>query len=276
MPIYKPVTVITGASSGIGVELAKIFAAAGDEVALVARRESELNALADAIAKAGHVRPHVIAIDLGRVDAPARIGHELLARGLEPAVVVNNAGFGLLGDVAALDRGEQLAMIDLNVRTLTDLSLRWVESIARHHGGILNVASVAGFFPGPGMAVYYATKAFVLSFTEALHSELKSRGIRVTVLCPGPVETEFQARAGIGKPMGGSFLGRSAQRVAREAYEGLLRGRRLVVPGFGNKLIALMPRFLPRGFLLANVHKSQLSRPRGEPENAPRHPAQAP
>jgi short-subunit dehydrogenase len=276
MPIYKPVTVITGASSGIGAELAKIFAAAGDELALVARRESELNTLADTIAKAGHVRPHVIPIDLGRVDAPARIGHELLGRGLEPAVVVNNAGFGLLGDVTALDRGEQLAMIDLNVRTLTDLSLRWVESIARHRGGILNVASVAGFFPGPGMAVYYATKAFVLSFTEALHSELKPRGIRVTVLCPGPVETEFQARAGIGKAMGGGFLGRSAQRVAREAYEGLLRGRRLVVPGFGNKLITLMPRFLPRGFLLANVHKSQLSRPRGEPESAPRRPAQAP
>jgi len=273
MAIYKPVTVITGASSGIGAELARIFAAAGDEVALVARREPELHALADAIAKAGHGRPHVIPIDLGRVDSPARIGHELLARGLEPAVLVNNAGFGLLGDVAALDRGEQLAMIDLNVRTLTDLSLRWIDSIGRHRGGLLNVASVAGFFPGPGMAVYYATKAFVLSFTEALHSELKPRGIRVTVLCPGPVPTEFQARAGIGKLMGGGFLGRSAERVAREGYEGLLRGHRLVVPGFGNKLVTLLPRFLPRGFLLANVHNSQKARPHVAPESWPRRPA---
>ena len=277
MPIYKPVTVITGASSGIGAELARIFAAAGDEVALVARREPELNMVADAIAKAGHARPHAIPMDLGLVDSPARIGHELLARGLEPAVVVNNAGFGLLGDVADVDRGEQLAMIDLNVRTLTDLSLRWVDSIARHRGGILNVASVAAFFSGPRMAVYHATKAFVLSFTEALHSELKPLGIRVTVLCPGPVETGFQARAGIGKGMAGGFLGCSAERVAREAYEGLLRGHRLVVPGFGNKLVTLMPRFLPRGFLLARVHDSQKSRAQPpQAESWPRRPAKRP
>jgi short-subunit dehydrogenase len=277
MSIYKPVTVITGASAGIGAELAKVFAASGDEVAIVARREAELNALADRIARAGHRRPHVIPIDLGRVDSPARIAHELLARGLEPAVVVNNAGFGLLGDINELDRAEQLAMIDLNVRTLTDLSLRWIDSITRNRGGILNVASVAAFFPGPRMTVYYASKAYVLSFTEALHSELKPRGVRVTALCPGPVNTEFQARAGISAGLSGGFLGCSAERVAREGYEGLLRGHRLVVPGFGNKLVTLLPRILPRGFLVAMVHNSQRSRGAAQAaEGWPRRPVKRP
>ncbi len=111
--------------------------------------------------------------------------------------MVNNAGFGLLGEAAELDRARQLAMIDLNIRALTDLSLRWLDSIKRHRGGILNVASIAGFLPGPGMAVYHATKAYVLSFTEALHEELKADGVRVCALCPGPVETEFFERAGL-------------------------------------------------------------------------------
>ena len=120
----------------------------------------------------------------------------MTAQGAEPQFVVNNAGFGLVGLAASLDRDEQLQMIDLNVRALTELSLAFVDSLARNRGGLLNVGSMAGFLPGPGMAVYYATKAYVLSFSEALHSELKPRGIRVAVLCPGPVPTEFAARAG--------------------------------------------------------------------------------
>ena len=128
---------------------------------------------------------------------PAMIADELRTRGLEPNFVVNNAGFGLVGAAAELDRAEQLAMIDLNARALTDLSLRFIDSLARHRGGILNVASVASFLPGPGLAVYYATKAYVLSFSEALHHELKPKGMRVTALCPGPVATEFQTRAGM-------------------------------------------------------------------------------
>ena len=158
---------------------------------LTARREAQLQALADEIAAAGHARPHVIAADLGVAGRPGAAGGGPRAAGLEPAIVVNNAGFGLLGEAADLDRARQLAMIDLNIRALTDLSLRWLDSITRHRGGILNVASIAGFLPGPGMAVYHATKAYVLSFTEALHQELKSDGVRVCALCPGPVETEF-------------------------------------------------------------------------------------
>ena len=152
-------------------------------------------------------------------------------------------------------------MIDLNIRALTDLSLSFVDSLARHRGGILNVASVAGFLPGPGSAVYYASKAFVLSFSEALHRELKPRGIRVTCLCPGPVATEFQARAGIAEAAPPWPLAVSAERVAEAGYRGLMRGQRVVVPGLANKLLAaLAPRFVPRGILLAQLDARQLKR----------------
>ena len=139
----------------------------------------------------------VIAADLPQPDAARRLGEALAPPGAEPQYMVNNAGFGLVGHAVHRDRAEQLAMIDLNVRVLTELSLAFVDSLARHKGGILNVGSMAGFLPGPGMAVYYASKAYVLSFTEALHSELKPRGIKVAVLCPGPVPTEFAERAGV-------------------------------------------------------------------------------
>ena len=186
MANLRPVTVITGASSGIGAALARVFARNGHALALVARREDRLHALADEIAAAGGVKPLVIVADLQRGDAVRAIGDALAAQGAEPQFIVNNAGFGLVGSAASLDRDEQLAMIDLNIRALTDLSLGFVDSLARHRGGILNVGSMAGFLPGPGMAVYYATKAYVLSFSEALHSELKRRGVRVTRALPGP------------------------------------------------------------------------------------------
>jgi len=146
------------------------------------------------------------------------------------------------------------------VRALTDLSLAFVESLARRKGGILNVASTAAFFPGPGMAVYYATKAYVLSFSEALHQELKPRGIRVTALCPGAVPTEFQARAGMARDFLPSFTARSAELVARQAYRGLKEGRLVVVPGWPNKLAAMLAPLSPRSLLLRTVHSYQTSR----------------
>jgi len=246
----RPVTLVTGASAGIGAALARVFAAKGHEVALLARRALQLTTLADSIESAGHKRPHILAIDLARADASTRIDDEMRGRDLEPQYVVNNAGFGLLGRAAELDRGEQLAMIDLNVRVLTDLSLRFVDSLTRQRGGILNVASVASFLPGPGMAVYHATKAYVLSFSEALHQELTPQGVRVTALCPGPVVTEFQARAGIPESYFPRFLARSAERVARDGYNGLMRGQRLVVPGAENKIATFLPRLLPRALVL--------------------------
>ena len=191
---------------------------------MVARREQALAALADAIAAKGATRPTVLPADLARADATQAIAKALDQRGLEPDVVVNNAGFGLLGAADTLDRAEQLAMIDLDVRALTELSLAFVDSLKRRKGGILNVASIAAFMPGPGMAVYYASKAYVLSFSEALYQELKPKGVRVTVLCPGPVPTEFQARAGLAADAFPRILARSPEQVARDGYRGLKEG----------------------------------------------------
>jgi short-subunit dehydrogenase len=255
----QPITVITGASSGIGAALAREFARNGHALALVARREDRLRALADEIAAAGGARPLVVVADLQNNGAARAIGEALAAFGAEPQYIVNNAGFGLVGTAVTLDRAEQLAMIDLNVRTLTDLSLAFVDSLARHGGGILNVGSMAGFLPGPGMAVYYATKAYVLSFSEALHSELKARGVRVSVLCPGPVPTEFAVRAGLEKSQP-SFLSQSAEHMAQAGYRGLMRGQRTIVPGLLNKLITLLIRVFPRRLLLAIVDNRQSRR----------------
>jgi short-subunit dehydrogenase len=255
MPTFKAVTLITGASSGIGAALARIFAENGHEIALVARREPSLAALADEIAASGGQRPHVLSIDLARADAAARLSHDLRGRGLEPEIVVNSAGFGLFGRAAELDRDEQLAMIDLNIRALTDLSLRFVESLARHRGGLLNVASIAGFVPAPRMAVYHATKAYAVAFGEALHCELAPRGVRVTTLCSGPVETEFQPRAGLARGQYPRGLTRAADRVARDGYRGFVNGQRVVIPGFGNKLVVGLARFLPRTFILRSCER---------------------
>ena len=255
MAALKPVTLITGASAGIGAALAHQFASNKHELVLVARRTTALNELAGAIETRGLPRPQVITADLTKSDAPSLIADELRTRELEPNFVVNNAGFGLVGAAAELDRAEQLAMIDLNARALTDLSLRFVDSLARHRGGILNVASVAGFMPGPGLAVYYATKAYVLSFSEALHHELAPKGIRVTALCPGPVATEFQTRAGMPKGYFPSILDRSVERVARDGYDGLMAGKRVVIPGYPNRVAAFLPRLAPRGIVLAMMNR---------------------
>ena len=248
-----PVVVITGASSGIGAALARVFAAHGHELVLVARRQDRLNALADEIAAAGRTRPTVLTVDLERRDAASVIAAELSAKAMEPAVVVNNAGFGLSGAAAAVSRDEQLAMVDVNVRALTELSLMFVDSLTRHRGGILNVASLAAFLPGPGMAVYYASKAYVLSFSEALHRELLDRGVRVTTLCPGPVPTEFQARSGIQLNPAARALELSAERVAQIGYDAFMRGKRVVVAGAGNRIAVSLMRLVPNALLLRLV-----------------------
>ena len=260
MPSLRPVTLITGASAGIGVELARVFAGHGHELALVARREERLRALADEIAAIGPRRPIVIAADLASPGAVQKIAGELRAHGTEPQYLVNNAAFGLVGLAGTRDRDETLQMIDVNARTLTELSLAFVEPLARHKGGLLNVGSVAGFLPGPGMAVYYATKAYVLSFTEALHSELKPRGVRVTLLAPGPVPTEFAERAGVRGGLAPGLLTKSARAVAEEGYRGLMAGSRLVVPGLGNKLVLLLLRLVPRRMALRAVARRQSER----------------
>ena len=274
MAALHPVTLVTGASAGIGAALARKFAANGHDLALVARNEAKLSALADEIAATGKTRPVVIAMDLTRIDSPVRLGHELGSRGLEPQIVVNNAGFGLLGAATELDRAEQLAMIDLNIRALTDLSLRFVASLARHKGGVLNVGSVAGFLPGPGMAVYYASKAYVLSFSEALHRELAPRGVRVSVLCPGPVPTEFQARAGLDDVSAKSLLGCTPEEIADVGYDGFMAGKRVILPDLANKAVPFVLRLLPRSLILAMADVTGKRKRRRDEEVWPRRRAE--
>ncbi|HRO01700.1 SDR family oxidoreductase [Nitrobacter sp.] len=258
--MIHPVTLITGASSGIGAEFARVFAANGHRLALVARRADRLHALAAEIVASGRMAPIVISCDLGETGAAERIAAALTAEGVEVKYLVNNAGYGLSGHAAELDHADQLAMIDLNVRALTDLSLRFSESLIRLRGGILNVGSIAGFLPGPGMAVYYASKAYVLSFSEALRGELGPRGVHVTVVCPGPVPTEFQARAGVKSSFHSSILQVSAKDVALEGYRGLMADKRAVLPGLGGKMLPLLLRLVPRDAVLRAVAAFQARR----------------
>jgi hypothetical protein len=256
--VTERVTLITGASAGIGRELARVFAAHGHRIALVARRADRLTTLADEIATAGGAKPIVIPCDLEQPDAGDKIAAALAGEGVEVEYVVNNAGFGLFGNAVELDRAEQLNIIAVNVRAMTELSLRFSDSLIKHRGGILNVGSIAGFLPGPGMAVYYASKAYVLSFTEALRGELASRGVRVTALCPGPVPSEFQARAGFKPGFDSAVLNVAACDVAKDGYRGLMANKRAVLPGLGIKIVPLMLRLFPRGFILAAVGRFQL------------------
>ncbi len=256
--MIERVTLITGASAGIGTELARVFAANGHRLALVARRADRLEALANEISSKSGSKPIVIACDLEAADAGDKIAAALSAEGVEVDHLVNNAGFGVFGDAIERDRGEQLGIIDVNIRALTDLSLRFAEQIVGNKGGILNVGSVAGFLPGPGMAVYYASKAYVISFTEALRAELAHRGARVTVLCPGPVPTEFQARAGFAPGFDSAILDVSSADVAAAAYRGLMANKRAVLPGFGIKIVPFLLRLFPRGFILGAVGRFQM------------------
>jgi short-subunit dehydrogenase len=260
LTVTERVTLITGASAGIGAELARVFAANGHRVAISGRREDRLAALANEIAVSSKAAPIVIPCDLEQAGASDQIAAALSAAGVEVEYMVNNAGFGLFGASNRLDRVAQLGMIAVNVKALTDLSLRFSDSVIRHRGGILNVASVAGFLPGPGMAVYYASKAYVLSFTEALRGELAPYGVRVTALCPGPVPSEFQTRAGIKPGIDSALLSVPPAEVAEEAYRGLMANRRAVLPGLGVKLVPFLLRFFPRGFILAAVGRLQLGK----------------
>jgi short-subunit dehydrogenase len=258
--VTERVALITGASSGIGTELARVFASHRHRLALVARRADRLQALADEIVALGGTAPLLIPCDLEAHDVGDQIAAALTQAGFEVEYIVNNAGFGMFGLATEMDRAQQLGMVDVNVRVLTDLSLRFADSIIRNKGGILNVASIAGFLPGPGMAVYYASKAYVLHFTEALHQELGSKGVRVTALCPGPVPSEFQKRAGFKPGLDSAILNVSAADVAEAGYRGLMAGKRVVLPGLGIKMVPFLLRFFPRGFVAGAVARLQLRR----------------
>jgi short-subunit dehydrogenase len=248
----KGTALVTGASVGLGRELAQLFAADGHDVVLVARRKAELEALAARLVAERGVKAHVLPQDLADGAAPDRLAAELLRRGIEVDFLVNNAGFGALGRFAELDVGRQLDMIRVNVLALTHLTRLLVPGmIARGRGRILNLGSTAGFQPGPGMTVYYATKAFVNSFTEALAFELRGTGVTATVSCPGATATEFGDVSGNGKSRLFKARVMSAPVVAAHAYAAMMAGKSLAIPGMGNKAIIQVQRVSPRAAVRA-------------------------
>ena len=243
---------ITGASSGIGLELAKLFARDGYDLVLVARRREKLETLGKDLTTRHGIRCTAIAADLADPTAPAEIARQLAAASVAVDVLVNNAGFGELGLFADTDLDTVRRMIEVNVTALTVLTKLFLPGmLARRRGRILNVASTAGFAPGPLMAVYYATKAYVISVSEALSEELRGSGVSVTVLCPGPTITEFQAVAHMESARLFRMPGvMDAQSVARAGYAGLMRGKRMVVPGLLNQVLPLVIRFSPRAMVV--------------------------
>ncbi|HEY7960214.1 MAG TPA: SDR family oxidoreductase [Sphingomicrobium sp.] len=238
----EKVALVTGASAGLGVEFARQLSKRGHRLVLAARRKERLKEL---VAELGNAR--AVAIDLSKKDSAAKLVADLNANGETVNLLINNAGFGLIGRFARAEPGRLRQMIDLNVGTLTDLCRAAVPGmIERKSGGIINVASTAAFQPGPNMAVYFATKAFVLSLTEALHEELKPHGIRVTCLCPGPTRTEFGDVAGFGGNALFDKVAMNSPEVVSAGLDGLERNKAVVVPGVVNKIGAGSTRFAPR------------------------------
>lgn len=257
LPAPSPTTaaLVTGASSGIGADLARQLAARGHNVVLVARRADRLEALASELRDAHPgVRAEALACDLIDPDATDALPGRIEALGLEVSVVVNNAGYGSAGPFAELDVESEAEMVRLNCEAVVRLSGAYVPKlIARDGGGaILIVASSAGMQPIPGQATYAATKAFALSFAEGLHAELSDQGVAVTALCPGPIETEFAARAGLTEAFAGvpAFARVSSEDCARAAIDGLAKNKRVVVPGLAIKGVTFGGRYTPRAVLL--------------------------
>ena len=240
-------TLITGASAGLGEGFARAFAAQGEDLILTARRAERLEALAAELREKHGVAVHLFPADLAQPDAPGQLLAAIAAAGLTIDQLVNNAGYGAQGAFAEGDAADQLGMIDLNCRALVALTRGVLpDMVARRAGGVLNIASTAAFQPGPWMAVYYATKAFVLSFSEAVHEEVKGHNVRVAALCPGPTRTEFADRAGLGdSPLFRRFA-RSSDTVVRDGLKALAGNQAMRISGAANAFMAESIRFTPR------------------------------
>jgi short-subunit dehydrogenase len=249
---------ITGASGGIGLELARIHAAKGDDLILVARTGSKLEMLKTDLEKKFNIKVHCIVKDLAVKDAGREVYAEVKRKGLSVNYLINNAGFGDFGLFADSDWNKQERMINLNITALAHLTrLILPDMIAMGGGKIMNVASLAAFQPGPSMSVYFATKAFVLSFSEAVNNEVRDKGISVTALCPGPVETNFHAVT-IGDPeLVKERKMASAKEVAEFGYRSMIKGKPVAIPGFKTSLMAFAVRFFPREFIVRMVRKIQ-------------------
>ena len=253
---------ITGASAGLGEGFARSLAAEGHDLILTARRADRLETLAAELRAAHGVTVTILVADLGQPEAPAKLLADIAAAGLTIDTLINNAGFGARGGVAELDGAVQLGMIDLNCRALVALAQGVLpQMIARRSGAILNLASVASFQPGPWMAVYYASKAFVLSFSEALHEEVKDKGVRVAALCPGPTRTEFADVAGLGETPLFTRLASDPDAVVRDGLAALRANQAVKVSGVMNLMMTEGIRFTPRA--LARRIAGSLQKARG-------------
>jgi short-subunit dehydrogenase len=245
-------TLITGASSGIGEAFARALAARGTNLLLVARSEDKLIRLCAELGRTRNVDCQQVALDLSKEESPARLFDETKARGLEIDLLINNAGFGSMGEFATLDLPQELNMLDLNMRSLVELTHRFLQPMReRKSGAIINVASTAGFQPVPYMATYAATKAFVLSFSEALWEENRPYGIEVMALCPGVTETGFFAASHIQKPPARTV--ETPEQVVETALRGLKRRKSSIISGAPNKLMVATERFMPRSFVLRTI-----------------------
>jgi len=254
-PFLAPRTVlITGASSGIGLELAHLFAHDGYRLVLVARSRGALRELGDELQARYSVQVRISPKDLAHPASPGELYQELQEAGIVLDVLVNNAGFGGNGPFLTTEWNNEAEMIQVNITALTHLTKLFLPQVRAREGKVLNVASVAAFLPGPFMAVYYASKAYVLSFSEALAEELNGTGTTVTCLCPGPVETNFQKRAGTattGLARGPLLV--EAREVARAGYEGMKQGKRIVIPGLMNAVLVQGLRASPRSLVTRTV-----------------------
>jgi len=249
---------VTGASSGIGLELARLFAADGVNLVLVARSAGRLQQLASEFSQ---VNVHVVAKDLSQPHAPQSVFAELSQRSISVDYLINNAGFGAYGKFADLRLDQQLEMVQLNVTALVHLTHLFLpQMIARRSGRIMNVASTAAFQPGPLMAVYYATKAFVLSFSEAIANELSGTGVTVTCFCPGATRTEFAKRADMENSRLFRLAAMDVKPVSLAGYRGMMAGKTLVIPGVRNKLMAQSVRLGPRKIVAAIARSAQEQR----------------
>lgn len=250
---------VTGGSTGIGVDLADCLARDGYDLILAARSEAGLKAVADRLSKSHGVKVAIFPVDLMVQGGGTRLAEAIAAAGLTVDVLVNNAGYGQAGAFLGSDRDVQLGMIDLNDRALVELThIYWPGMLERGRGGVLNVASVAAFASGPFMAIYYASKAFVLRFSEALWEEARGTGVHVSCLCPGATKSEFRARAGTGK----TRLGQTAEvmasmPVAELGYAGFKKNKPVVITGKGNARTVFLSRFLPRKTMLNIVRGIQ-------------------
>jgi short-subunit dehydrogenase len=256
--IAVPAIVVVGASRGIGRAIAKVAARERGVVVLVARSADGLAAAAADVREAGG-EAFVLELDVSAADASTHLLNLLETKNLVCDVLVNSAGYGLRGAATILPIEEQLGIIDVNIRALTDLTLRFLPAMAaRRRGGVINLGSVASFLPGPNMALYYASKGFVRSFSEALHQELRGTGVTVTCVAPGPVSTEFLERSGAGRSaLFRIFPKLDADYVAERAWRGFRSGRRLVVPGIAAKLAVFTAAVLPSKILLPLVSRLQ-------------------